>query len=260
MKNRLMLLLLLAALTVCAVPAMASDGTEKAAAEDTTAPKEGWDGSYYYENGTMLKSVLKTIDGSLYYFEKDGRAAVKTLKTIDGKKYYFDKNGAALKKQFKKLKDGKKKYKFYFGKDGAAYTAKEDPYAVTMKAFKIGKKYYGFDENAHMVTGLWVVNGTKKDKVYAFGKDGVCSQKVSKTLTKLAKMGRQSKKMYNEVLKKFGKPKKIRKSDGCNAFAGGKEKDYKDYNFMYPHLEVSISQYTKTGVYRMNGVYTYDED
>ena len=48
-------------------------------------------------------------------------------------------------------------------------------------------------------------------------------------------------------------------STGAGSFAGGTEKDYKDYNFLYPNLEVSISLYTKTGVYRMNGVYTYDE-
>ncbi len=258
MKNKLVMLLLLAALTVCAVPVMAETGAADETASGTEV-KEGWDGSCYYVNGTMLTSVLQKIDGATYYFGKDGKAVVNTLQTVRKKKYYFGKDGKALTSKFKKVRDGKKKYTFYFGKDGAAYTAKKDKYAVTMKAFKIGKKYYGFDESAHMVTGLWVVNGTSKDKVYLFGKNGVCNTKISKKLTKLAKMGKKSKTMYKDVLKNFGKPKKIRKSDGCNAFAGGKEKDYKDFNFLYPHMEVSISLYQKTGVYRMNGVYTYDE-
>jgi len=280
MKNKLFMLLILAALTVCAVPAWADAAVDDPAA-DTAELKEGWDGDQYYISGEKLVSVLQNIDGAYYYFGQDGKivkdqsmkvgksfysfgsdgkAAVKTLKTIKGKKYYFGKDGAALTKAFKKVKDGKKKYTFYFGKDGAAYTAKKDDYAVTMKAFKIGKKQYGFDEDAHMVTGLWVVNGSKKDTVYSFNKkNGACNKTVSKKLTKLAKPGKMSKTMYKDVLRKFGKPKKIRKSDGCNAFAGGDEKDYKDFNFRYPHLEVSISEYTKTGVYKMNGVYTYDE-
>ena len=262
MKIKFAMMLLLGALTVCAVPAMAETGTETPAAEEPgtqTEVKEGWDGSSYYVKGKMLKSVLRKIDGSLYYFEKDGKAAVNTLKQINGKKYYFGKKGAAVINTFKKVKEGKQKYAFYFGKNGTAYTAPEDKYAVTIRVFKINKKYYGFDEKAHMVTGLWVINGTKKDTVYSFAKNGVCNMSASKKLTKMAKMGRLSKTMYKDVLKNFGKPKKIRKSDGCNAFAGGTEKDYKDYNFLYPNLEVSISLYTKTGVYRMNGVYTYDE-
>ena len=259
MKNKLFMLLIIAVLTACAVPAKAVKENEMPGAASAET-KEGWDDGQFYLNGEKLTSVLQKIDGKYYYFESDGKAAVNTLKTVNGKKYYFGKDGAAITKKFKKVKDGKKKYTFSFGKTGAAYTAKKDKYTVTMKPFKIGKKTYGFDENAHMVTGLWVVNGSKKDKVYSFKKKtGVCNTKVSKKLTKLAKAGKKSKTMYKDVLKKFGKPKKIRKSDGCNAFAGGKEKDYKDYNFLYPHLEVSISQYTKTGVYRMNGVYTYDE-
>ena len=88
MKNRLLLMLLLAALTVCAVPVMAETGAADETASGTEV-KEGWDGSCYYVNGTMLTSVLKKIDGAYYYFGTDGEAVVNTLKTIKKKKYYF---------------------------------------------------------------------------------------------------------------------------------------------------------------------------
>ena len=82
-----------------------------------------------------------------------------TLKKV-GKKYYGFKKGKKIKKKWGIVKAGKKKYKYYFGKNGAAYTG----------VHAIGKYWYN-------------------TKLYYFNKKGRLQTAKTDTLQKLSAEG-----------------------------------------------------------------------
>ncbi len=156
-----------------------AETTEEVSTEETTTEAVcTWiseDGGKRYYIGSSYVRGLKTIDGKLYYFDKDGYMVTKTWIKQDGKTYYFGKTGAAKKglckisgnryyfnesnamvaKSWKTI-DGKK---YYFTKSGKAATGSK----------KIGKNYYYFNKNGVMQKNVWkYVKGYK----YYYGKNG----------------------------------------------------------------------------------------
>lgn len=68
-----------------------------------------------------------------------------------------DGTSARIKNKWKNVKDAKTKktYRYYFGKDGAAYAGSKDMFGRKKLAVKkIGGKQYGFDTNARMIKGV----------------------------------------------------------------------------------------------------------
>ena len=100
-------------------------------------------------------------------------AAAKSGLVKKKNKYYFYKKGKPLKNKWKTIKVDGKKYRFYFGKNGAAYRAGSLYLnAYNVKVYKIGGKKYGFDSNSHRVAAGIYVDGSYRFLV--FGKGHVC--------------------------------------------------------------------------------------
>lgn len=94
------------------------------------------------------------------------QAAVKTtLKKENGKLYAYENNKKICNK-WRTIK----KYKYYFGKDGAAYQSEKGDGAHSIKIKKIKEKYYAFDINGHMVTGARVghTSSMSPERIYYF--------------------------------------------------------------------------------------------
>ena len=84
-----------------------NEGSDFSETETTTvvsqddSQKDGWTDSNqrYYENGELVTNQFKEIDGSTYYFNKDGYK--QTTYLYQGNDcYYFDSNGVMQKKLF----------------------------------------------------------------------------------------------------------------------------------------------------------------
>lgn len=84
-----------------------------AAVSQDDSQKDGWDeyNQQYYENGELVKSQFKEIDGNTYYFDEYGYKQTGYLDQ-ENDCYYFDSNGVMQKNYF----DGDK----YFGDKGNA--------------------------------------------------------------------------------------------------------------------------------------------
>ena len=59
-----------------------------------TKHKNGWNGEYYYENGTMIVNDWKEYNGKWYYLKEDGKYVRNDWKKIGDDYYYFDNDGA----------------------------------------------------------------------------------------------------------------------------------------------------------------------
>lgn len=221
MKHMKKIMLLLLCILVIQMPAAVS-----------AAPKKGWDSSktHYYKN-------YKAVTG---------------LQKISKKYYYFNSKGKVTKNKWKNLTVKGKKYRFYFGKDGAAYTAKANSFYVTFKTYKINKKTYGFDSKSHAATGIWA---TASGKVYYFNSKGLYNSTKTNKLRKLAKVGLKSAALLSDIQKTYGQPKKTRiDDDSCNYFDNDPGATYTDYVLLYDNIEIQLTRNNHTGIFCMNGV------
>lgn len=137
----------------------------------------------------------------------------KGLKKEKGKYYYYV-NGKKVKNTWKTVKVKEKgktvSYRYYFGKNGAAYTAAKSFGSynnVVVKTIK-GKKY-GFNARGRMAKGVYV-NGSNM-KFYAFTKRGLYDAKTTSALRKASKEGTDASKLR----KLLGKPLKEEVTDSC---------------------------------------------
>ena len=95
-----------------------------------------------------------------------------------GKRYGYDENNQKVTQQWGVTAKG---FRYYFGKNGAAYQADQDmvgKYGILMK--KINGKYYGFDVSGHTVKGIRVgsVSMYEIPKLYYFNpKTGAVDKK-----------------------------------------------------------------------------------
>ncbi len=156
------------------------------------------------------------------------QAAVKKgLKKEKGKYYYYYK-GKKVKNTWKsvKVKNEKTKkmvtYRYYFGKNGAAYQGGSkwgEPY-LAVKTIK-GKKY-GFDRYGRMVKGDYVSKGS----FYCFNsKNGRYDAKRTKKLRSASKEGAGIAALFALI----GNPKKRTAVPGC--YGDGQEYELEYTNF-----------------------------
>ena len=195
------------------------------------------------------------------YYIKKGKKLVKAtgLQKIKGQYYYFNKKGKVQKKKWgKNLTVKGKKYTFYFGKDGKAYKAKGDSQAPTtqVKVVTISGKKYGFDEKAHMVTGLW---STMKGDLFFFNSKGVYDSNATKKYREVIRSDATSETLLEDVKSVFGTPKSETTEESCNYFDATEEDlssgnlDYTAYYLTYDHISIALTKSEKSGLYCMEG-------
>ena len=139
--------------TVPADESTVNDQTTNTESTETNTVKDGWsDDGYYYENGQMVVSQFKTIDGKTYYFQGDGSLCRDGVYWLDSDLYYFDVNGV-MQTDFAYSQK-------YFGADGKA---------VKNQWVQFGDKWRYYDDGGSYLSGDYnYINGQK----YAFDDDG----------------------------------------------------------------------------------------
>ena len=139
--------------TVPADESTVNDQTTNTESAETNAVKDGWsDDGHTYENGEMVVSQFKTIDGKTYYFQGDGSLCRDGVYWLDSDLYYFDVNGV-MQTDFAYSQK-------YFGADGKA---------VKNQWVQFGDKWRYYDDGGNYLSGDYnYINGQK----YAFDDDG----------------------------------------------------------------------------------------
>lgn len=147
-----------------------NEGSDFSETETTTvvsqddSQKDGWDeyNQQYYENGELVKSQFKEIDGNTYYFDEYGYKQTGYLDQGNDC-YYFDSNGVMQKNYFNGSayfgEDGRQIYNqwqyvdgygwMYFDDHGSNYRAWEDG---GYNSYYIDEEYYLFDNQGIMQT------------------------------------------------------------------------------------------------------------
>ena len=134
-------------------------------------------------------------------------------------KYYFYYKGKKIKNKWKTIRIDGKAYKYYFGKNGAAYAGK----VITSYGYKLGEtlavkkisgKSYGFNAAGQRVKGIQVSYDTSSGnlKFYAFSSKGVLNKTKTAKLRKAAKRGAD----WAALKKLLGKPAASEYAEGCN--------------------------------------------
>ena len=170
---------------------------------------------------TPLAVVAETVT-----VQAAGPQTVKVkLDKKTGKRYGYDENNQKVTQQWGVTAKG---FRYYFGKNGAAYQADQDmvgKYGILMK--KINGKYYGFDVSGHTVKGIPV--DKKKTSLY---------RKYAATST-LAKQNNASK-----IKKVLGKYKKCTISKGNTCMLDG---NGKDVTYTYDYVQLNVVRPTGKG-------------
>ena len=181
------------------------------------------------------------------------------LKKENGKLYYY-KNGQPIKNKWKTVK----KHKYYFGKDGAAYQAPmPKDKTVNVNKYKIKGKYYGFDTNGYLVTGLKPHQTLKKDgrtksvTLYWFSSKGIYNKTKSKAILKLLKEGFHNGQFLDDLKQKAGKPRKVliddiscnQRPDATHLDDDGDTRRWKDITIEYKGLLIVAVYYIPTDEY-----------
>ena len=163
-----------------------------------------------------------------------------------GKRYGYDKNNQKVTQQWGVTAKG---FRYYFGKNGAAYQADQDmvgKYGILMK--KINGKYYGFDVSGHTVKGIRVgsVSMYEIPKLYYFNpKTGAVDKKKTSLYRKYAATSTLAKQNNASKIKKvLGKYKKctISKSNTCMLDGNGK-----DVTYTYDYVQLNVVRPTGKG-------------
>ena len=191
---------------------------------------------------TPLAVVAETVT-----VQAAGPQTVKVkLDKKTGKRYGYDENNQKVTQQWGVTASG---YRYYFGKNGAAYQADQDmvgKYGILMK--KINGKYYGFDVSGHTVKGIRVgsVSMYEIPKLYYFNpKTGAVDTKKTNLYRKYAAASTMTKKNNAAKIKKvLGKYKKctISKEDTCMLGGNGK-----DVTYVYDYVELNVVRPTGKG-------------
>ena len=191
---------------------------------------------------TPLAVVAETVT-----VQAAGPQTVKVkLDKKTGKRYGYDENNQKVTQQWGVTAKG---FRYYFGKNGAAYQADQDmvgKYGILMK--KINGKYYGFDVSGHTVKGIRVgsVSMYEIPKLYYFNpKTGAVDTKKTNLYRKYAAASTMTKKNNAAKIKKvLGKYKKctISKEDTCMLGGNGK-----DVTYVYDYVELNVVRPTGKG-------------
>ena len=163
-----------------------------------------------------------------------------------GKRYGYDENNQKVTQQWGGTAKG---FRYYFGKNGAAYQADQDmvgKYGILMK--KINGKYYGFDVSGHTVKGIRVgsVSMYEVPKLYYFNpKTGAVDKKKTSLYRKYAATSTLGKLNNASKIKKvLGKYKKctVSKSNTCMLDGNGK-----DVTYTYDYVQLNVVRPTGKG-------------
>lgn len=163
-----------------------------------------------------------------------------------GKRYGYDENNQKVTQQWGVTAKG---FRYYFGKNGAAYQADQDmvgKYGILMK--KINGKYYGFDVSGHTVKGIRVgsVSMYEVPKLYYFNpKTGAVDKKKTSLYRKYAATSTLGKLNNASKIKKvLGKYKKctVSKSNTCMLDGNGK-----DVTYTYDYVQLNVVRPTGKG-------------
>ena len=163
-----------------------------------------------------------------------------------GMRYGYDENNQKVTQQWGVTAKG---FRYYFGKNGAAYQADQDmvgKYGILMK--KINGKYYGFDVSGHTVKGIRVgsVSMYEVPKLYYFNpKTGAVDKKKTSLYRKYAATSTLAKQNNASKIKKvLGKYKKctISKSNTCMLDGNGK-----DVTYTYDYVQLNVVRPTGKG-------------
>ena len=191
---------------------------------------------------TPLAVVAETVT-----VQAAGPQTVKVkLDKKTGKRYGYDKNNQKVTQQWGVTAKG---FRYYFGKNGAAYQADQDmvgKYGILIK--KINGKYYGFDVSGHTVKGIRVgsVSMYEIPKLYYFNpKTGAVDKKKTSLYRKYAATSTLAKQNNASKIKKvLGKYKKctISKSNTCMLDGNGK-----DVTYTYDYVQLNVVRPTGKG-------------
>lgn len=184
-------------------------------------------------------------------------AAVKNglVTRPSGNIYYYQK-GKLLKNSWKTVTVKKKRYKYFFGKNGAAYKAGANRHGYyNVKVFTVGKKKFGFDSDGHLVSkGIYVDNN---QKILAFTSTGKYNENRSKSLRRKFRIFEEthkvSKDFYRQVRKAFGKPVRQETRDGCTRWNSTDE--FELICLIYKHFEIELTHDVTTGEYAISGFF-----
>ena len=193
----------------------------------------------------MMLTPLASVAGTVTV-----QAATQTVKVKKdqktGNRYGYDKNNKKVTQQWGVTAKG---FRYYFGKNGAAYQADQDmvgKYGILMK--KINGKYYGFDVSGHTVKGIRVgsVSMYEVPKLYYFNpKTGAVDKKKTSLYRKYAATSTLAKQNNASKIKKIlGKYKKCTISKGNTCMLDG---NGKDVTYTYDYVQLNVVRPTGKG-------------
>ena len=191
---------------------------------------------------TPLAVVAETVT-----VQAAGLQTVKVkLDKKTGKRYGYDENNQKVTQQWGVTAKG---FRYYFGKNGAAYQADQDmvgKYGILMK--KIDGKYYGFDVSGHTVKGIRVgsVSIYEIPKLYYFNpKTGAVDKKKTSLYRKYAATSTLAKQNNaSKIMKVLGKYKKCTISKGNTCMLDG---NGKDVTYTYDYVQLNVVRPTGKG-------------
>lgn len=191
---------------------------------------------------TPLAVVAETVT-----VQAAGPQTVKVkLDKKTGKRYGYDENNQKVTQQWGVTAKG---FRYYFGKNGAAYQADQDmvgKYGILMK--KINGKYYGFDVSGHTVKGIRVgsVSMYEIPKLYYFNpKTGAVDKKKTSLYRKYAATSTLAKQNNaSKIQKVLGKYKKCTISKGNTCMLDG---NGKDVTYTYDYVQLNVVRPTGKG-------------
>ena len=191
---------------------------------------------------TPLAVVAETVT-----VQAAGPQTVKVkLDKKTGKRYGYDENNQKVTQQWGVTAKG---FRYYFGKNGAAYQAnqkKVGKYGILLT--KIDGQYYGFDVSGHTVKGIRVGRVSMYDipKLYYFNpKTGAVDKKKTSLYRKYAATSTLGKLNNASKIKKvLGKYKKctVSKSNTCMLDGNGK-----DVTYTYDYVQLNVVRPTGKG-------------
>ena len=194
----------------------------------------------------LMLTPLATVAETVTVHAASTQTVKVKLDKKTGKRYGYDANNQKVTNTWGVTSSG---FRYYFGKNGAAYQADKDTvgkYGILMK--KIGTKYYGFDVNGHTVQGIRVGSPNIYDipKLYYFNpKTGAVDTKKTSLYRKYAATSTLGKLNNASKIKKvLGKYKKctISKSNTCMLDGNGK-----DVTYTYDYVQLNVVRPTGKG-------------
>lgn len=197
----------------------------------------------------LLLLCMMLLQGVAASVNPSGHVQAATVKKglkKEGKYYYYYVNNRKVKNTWKTVKvttGGKTvSYRYYFGSNGRAYAApnlkKTEGYTKNVVCKKIGKYYYGFDNQGRMVKSGYYCDPNKFDsngdtRSYYFDKNGRYISSKSKAARKAGAYGAKA----STLKKVLGKPLSVKKLNSCFGEPGD------DYQWNYKNIYVTVHIY-----------------